>query len=145
MCNWEVVTFIHCWHSWVEWARYYIVCVTRQEIWHFGSGVYSTSCPIGTRSSLPRFKCPECEGNLSSLSSVKVKNAWSFTSTVLLCVHGVMLTQTRKWRKNMNESYIFPKIQFHTRLQNPALNDICSAPLSDSSARLISTVNEKVQ
>jgi hypothetical protein len=64
-----------------------------------------------------------------------------------ICLHGVVLTQRddQEMKKNMNESCTFPKIQCHTRLQNPVLNDIYSASLSHSRDRLISTVNEKMQ
>jgi hypothetical protein len=64
-----------------------------------------------------------------------------------VCFHGVVLMQRddQEMKKNTNESYIFLKIQCSTRLQNPVLNDICSAPHSHSRGHLISTVNEKVQ
>lgn len=34
-------------------------------------------------------KRPECEINSSSLTSDEVRNDWSYTSTPLLCIHGV--------------------------------------------------------
>jgi hypothetical protein len=111
MCKWEVVTFIQCWHSSAEQASHYIFCVTRQEMWCFGSGFYWTSCLVGTRGSLPRVKWPECEADLSSLPSVKVKNAWSSTSTVLYvfkvwCLYRGM---TREWRRTWMNVISFQK------------------------------------
>jgi hypothetical protein len=42
---------------------------------------HTASYPMGVRSSSPRLKWPECEADLSCLSSVKFENVCSFTSS----------------------------------------------------------------
>jgi hypothetical protein len=53
-----------------------------------------TQPPIqwGTRGSFPGVKRPGCEADHSPLSSVEVKNAWSYTSTPPIRIHGVVLS-----------------------------------------------------
>jgi hypothetical protein len=57
-----------------------------------GSGTHPASYPRGTRGSFPGVKQPRREADHSLPSSVKVKNAWSYTSTPPVCLHGVVLS-----------------------------------------------------
>jgi hypothetical protein len=56
-----------------------------------GSGAQPASYPMGTRGSFPWVKRPEREADHSPPSSAKVKNAWSYTSTHHIRLHGVVL------------------------------------------------------
>jgi hypothetical protein len=47
-----------------------------------GSGSYPSSYPMGTRALSRGVKRPGCEAHHSPPSSVEVKNAWSYTSTL---------------------------------------------------------------
>jgi hypothetical protein len=47
---------------------------------------------MGTGGSFSRGKRPGCETDNSPPSSAKVKNAWSYTSTPPIRLHGVVLT-----------------------------------------------------
>jgi hypothetical protein len=56
-----------------------------------GSGDHLASYLMGTRGSLPGEKRPEREADHSPPSSAEVKNAWSYTSTPPIHLHGVVL------------------------------------------------------
>jgi hypothetical protein len=57
-----------------------------------GSGAHPASCPVGVRGSFPGVKRQGCETDLSPPSSAEVKNAWSYTSTSPIRLHGVVLS-----------------------------------------------------
>jgi hypothetical protein len=59
------------------------------------SGAHPASYPMGTGEELssPRVKWLGLEADQSSPSSAEVKNAWSYTSSPFVHVHGVMLTE----------------------------------------------------
>jgi hypothetical protein len=50
------------------------------------------SYPNGTRGSFPGVKRPVREADHSLPSSAEVKNAWSYTSTLPIRLHGVVLS-----------------------------------------------------
>jgi hypothetical protein len=56
-----------------------------------GSGAHPATYSLGTRDSSLGIKLPGRETDHSSPSSAKVKNAWSYTSTPPVRLHGVML------------------------------------------------------
>jgi hypothetical protein len=56
-----------------------------------GSGAHPASYPMGTRGSFPGVKRPEHEVDHSPPSSAEIKNAWSYTSTPPIRLHGVVL------------------------------------------------------
>jgi hypothetical protein len=57
-----------------------------------GSGAHPASYPVGTRVSLSLgVKQVGYETDHSPPSSAEVKNAWSYTPTPLICLHGVLL------------------------------------------------------
>jgi hypothetical protein len=67
-------------------------------VWNFshhrvqtGSGVHPASYPKGSRGSFPKSKATGGEANHSSPPNAEAKNAWSFTSTPPICLHGVVL------------------------------------------------------
>jgi hypothetical protein len=47
------------------------------------SGAHPVSCPTGTGGSYPEVKRPGHEADHAPPSSAEVKNAWSYTSTLL--------------------------------------------------------------
>jgi hypothetical protein len=55
-----------------------------------GSGAHPASYPMGTRGSFPGVKWPEREADHSPPSTAEVKNAWSYTSTPSIRLHGVV-------------------------------------------------------
>jgi hypothetical protein len=57
-----------------------------------GSGAHPASYPIGTAGSFPGGKRLGREANHSPPSSAEVENAWSYTSTILISFHGVVLS-----------------------------------------------------
>jgi hypothetical protein len=57
-----------------------------------GSGAHPASYPMGTRGSFPGVKRPGREADHSPPSSAEAKNAWSYTSTTPICLHGVVLS-----------------------------------------------------
>jgi hypothetical protein len=57
-----------------------------------GSGAHPASYPIGTRGSFPKGKVARREADHSPPSSAEVKNAWSYTSIPLICLHGMVLS-----------------------------------------------------
>jgi hypothetical protein len=57
-----------------------------------GSGAHPASYPMATRGSFPGVRRPGCEADHSPPSSAEVKNAWSYTSTLPIRLHGVMLS-----------------------------------------------------
>jgi len=57
-----------------------------------GSEAHPASYPLDTRSPFPDGKAPARESNHSLPSSAVDKNAWSFTSTPTIHIHGVMLS-----------------------------------------------------
>jgi hypothetical protein len=57
-----------------------------------GSGVHPASYPIGTRGFFPGVKRPGREADHSPPSSAKVKNAWSYTSTPPVRLHGMVIS-----------------------------------------------------
>jgi hypothetical protein len=57
-----------------------------------GSGAHPTSYPMGIRGSFPGVKRPGREADHSPPSRAKVKNAWSYTSTLPIRLHGMMLS-----------------------------------------------------
>jgi hypothetical protein len=57
-----------------------------------GSGAHSASYPVGTGALSLRVKRPGREADHSPPSSAEVKNAWSYTSTLLIRLHGVVLS-----------------------------------------------------
>jgi hypothetical protein len=65
-----------------------LVCFLVQN----GSGAHPVSYPMGTRSSFLGVKGPGREADHSPPSSAEVKNAWSYTSTRPIRLHGVVLS-----------------------------------------------------
>jgi hypothetical protein len=57
-----------------------------------GAGAHPSSYLIGTRGTFPGVKRPGREADHSPPSSVEVKNAWSYTSTPSIRLHGVVLS-----------------------------------------------------
>jgi hypothetical protein len=57
-----------------------------------GSGAHPASYPMDTRGSFPESKAAESEADHSPPSSTEVKNAWSYTSTPPVRLHGVVLS-----------------------------------------------------
>jgi hypothetical protein len=57
-----------------------------------GSGAHPASYPMGTRGSFPGVKWARCKADHSFPSSAEVKNAWSYTSTPSIYLHGVVLS-----------------------------------------------------
>jgi hypothetical protein len=57
-----------------------------------GSGAHPASFPMGTGVSFLGLKRPEREADRSPPSSADVKNAWRYTSTLPMRLHGVMLS-----------------------------------------------------
>jgi hypothetical protein len=57
-----------------------------------GSGTHPASYPMGTRGSFPGVKRPGREADHSPPCSAEVKNAWSYTSTPPIRLHGVVLS-----------------------------------------------------
>jgi hypothetical protein len=57
-----------------------------------GSGAHPASYPMGTGGSFTGDKVPGREADHSPPSSAEVKNAWSYTSTPLIRLHGVVLS-----------------------------------------------------
>jgi hypothetical protein len=56
---------------------------------HNGSGVHPASYPIDTTGSFPWGKAAGPKADHSLPSSAEVKNAWSYTSTPPIRLHGV--------------------------------------------------------
>jgi hypothetical protein len=56
------------------------------------SGANPASYPMDTGGSFPEIKQPGPEADHSPPSSVEVKNAWSYTSTPPIRLHGVVLS-----------------------------------------------------
>jgi hypothetical protein len=59
---------------------------------HIGSGAHPVSYRMGTRALSLEVKQPACEADHSPPSSAEVKNAWSYTSTPPIRLHGVGLS-----------------------------------------------------
>jgi hypothetical protein len=57
-----------------------------------GSGAHPDSYPMGIRGTFPGVKRPGREADHSSPSSSKVNNAWSYTSSPPIRLHGVVLS-----------------------------------------------------
>jgi hypothetical protein len=57
-----------------------------------GSRAHPASYPMDTRGSFPGVEWPGHEADHSPPSSAKVKNAWSYTSTPPIRLHGVVLS-----------------------------------------------------
>jgi hypothetical protein len=57
-----------------------------------GSGAHPASYPICTGVLSLRVMRPGCEADHSHPTSGEVKNAWSYTSTLNMFLHGVMLS-----------------------------------------------------
>jgi hypothetical protein len=57
-----------------------------------GSGAHPASYPMNTRDSFPGVKRPVNEADHSPPSSAEVKNAWNYTSTPPIRLHGVVLS-----------------------------------------------------
>jgi hypothetical protein len=57
-----------------------------------GSGIHPPSYPMGIGSSFPGVKRPGREADHSPPTSVEVKNAWSYISTLPRRLHGVVLS-----------------------------------------------------
>jgi hypothetical protein len=57
-----------------------------------GPGTHPASYPISTRGSSLGVKRPEREADHSHSSNAEVKNAWSYTSTPPIRLHGVVLS-----------------------------------------------------
>jgi hypothetical protein len=57
-----------------------------------GSEAQSVSYPMGIRGTFPRVKPQGCEADHSPLSNAEVKNAWKYTSTPPIRLHGVVLS-----------------------------------------------------
>jgi hypothetical protein len=57
-----------------------------------GSGAHPASYLVGSRDSFPRVKRPGREADHSHPSSAEVKNAWSYTPTPPIRLHGVVLS-----------------------------------------------------
>jgi len=60
-----------------------------------GAGTQPTSSTTSTGCSYHGEKPPAREADHSLPSSAEVKNAWSYTSTSLMCLHGLVLNLTR--------------------------------------------------
>jgi hypothetical protein len=60
-----------------------------------GSGAHPVSYPMGTGGSFLGVKRPGREADHSPSSSAEVKNAWSYTSTPLGCLRGVVLSEAQ--------------------------------------------------
>jgi hypothetical protein len=59
---------------------------------HIGSGAHTGSFPVGTGGSYLVGKAVGCDADNLSPSSFDVKNAWSYTSTSQIRLHGVVLS-----------------------------------------------------
>jgi hypothetical protein len=57
-----------------------------------GSGAHPASYPVGTRGFFPGVKRPGREADHSTPSSAEVKNVWSYISTPLIRLYGVVLS-----------------------------------------------------
>jgi hypothetical protein len=57
-----------------------------------GSGAHPASYLMGTRGTFPRDKAAGREADHWLQSSVEVKNAWNYTSTLPIRPHGVVLS-----------------------------------------------------
>jgi hypothetical protein len=79
-----------------------------------GSGAHPASCSIGTCGSFPGVKWQGRETDHSLPSSAEVKNAWSYTSTPPICLHGVELS------KAQGQLYFSVFRCFWVRWQSPA-------------------------
>jgi hypothetical protein len=66
-----------------------------------GSGAHPASYPMGTRGSFPGVKRPGREADHSP-PSAEVKNAWSYTATPPVGLHGVVLSYTQ------GQLYLYP-------------------------------------
>jgi hypothetical protein len=55
-------------------------------------GAHTASYQMGTRGSFPWGKAAGCDADHSPPSSAEVKNAWSYTSTPPIRLHGVVLS-----------------------------------------------------
>jgi len=55
------------------------------------SGAHPTSHPMDSKGSFPGGKSAECDADTSPPPSAEVKNAWSYTSTPIKRLHGVVL------------------------------------------------------
>jgi len=56
------------------------------------SGAHPASYPVGTRGLSLGLKWPGREANHSPQSSAEVRNAWRYTSTPSIYLHGVVLS-----------------------------------------------------
>jgi hypothetical protein len=63
--------------------------------WQNSSGDHPASYPMGTGELSPGVQRPGREADHSLPSSAKVKNAWSYTSTPPLCLHGLVLSEAQ--------------------------------------------------
>jgi hypothetical protein len=57
-----------------------------------GSEAHPASYPMGNRGSFPGGKAARREADHSPPPSAEVKNAWSYTSTSPICLHGAVLS-----------------------------------------------------
>jgi hypothetical protein len=57
-----------------------------------GSGAHPASCPMGTRALFVGVKRLGREADHAPTSSAEVKNAWNYTSTTAIRLHGVVLS-----------------------------------------------------
>jgi hypothetical protein len=57
-----------------------------------GCRAHQASYPMGTRGSFPGSKAPGREPDHSPPSNAEVKNAWNYTSTPPIRLHGVVLS-----------------------------------------------------
>jgi len=57
-----------------------------------GSGAHPPSYPVDTGVHSPGVKWPQHESDHLPASSAEAKNVWSYTSTPMICLHGMVLS-----------------------------------------------------
>jgi hypothetical protein len=73
-------------------TRFIVSAVGKYHRGQNGSGVHPASYPMGTGALSLGVKRPGREAEHSPPSSAEVKNAWNYTSTPSICLHGVVLS-----------------------------------------------------
>jgi hypothetical protein len=78
--------------------------------YHFQTGyrAHTTSCPMATGGFFPWVRRPGHEADNSSPSSAGIKNAWNYTSTPPIRLHGMVLISVQR------QSYLLPFIHYNS-------------------------------